>query len=128
MPIITPRLLARAAGAFVLGVAVGAVGTALHRASAPWGLVLCLALVASATVLARAWSGAVAVVGLAVGVLASVQVLAGRGPGGDVLVPASDALGWVWAIGAVAVVVVVAVLPRSWFADVPLRRRASAQP
>ncbi len=128
MPILSSRLLARAAGALVLGVAVGALGTALHRASAPWGLVLCLALVASAAVLVRAWSGGVTLVGLAVGVLVSVQVLAGRGPGGDVLVPASDALGWLWAIGAVVVLVVVAMLPRSWFADVPLRRRARTQP
>lgn len=125
MPTLTPRLILRFVGALLLGVLVGAVGTVLHRSVRPWGLVLCLLLVLTASVAARAASGWVASVGLLVGLFASVQVLSAQGPGGDVLVPADGAIGWVWAIGSLAVAVGVAVAPKAWFAEVPLRRSAS---
>jgi len=117
-------MVLRALGALLLGVLVGAVGTVMHRSVRPWGLVVCLLLVLAASVTVRAWGGWAASVGLLVGLFGSVQVLSGFGPGGDVLVPGGDAvLGWTWALGALAVALAVALAPRRWFADVPLRRR-----
>ncbi len=122
---LTPGAVLRAVGFLLLGVLVGAVGTVMHRSVRPWGVVVCLLLVLAAAVTARAASGWVASVALLVGLFASVQVLSGAGPGGDVLLPAADGtVGWVWAIGAMAVALAVAVAPRAWFAEVPLRRRA----
>ncbi|GEL45736.1 hypothetical protein KQI48_18585 [Cellulomonas hominis] len=123
MPTLSLRLVLRALGALLLGVVVGSVGTVLHRSTPPWGVVVCLLLVLAASVAVRASGGWVASVALLVGLFLSVQVLSGRGPGGDVLVPAGGAIGWVWAIGSLAVAVAVALAPRAWFADVPLRRR-----
>lgn len=125
MPTLTFRLVLRALGALLLGVVVGSVGTVLHRSTRPWGVVVCLLLVLAASVAVRAAGGRVMSGGLLVGLFLSVQVLSGRGPGGDVLVPADGAIGWVWAVGSLAVAVAVALAPRAWFADVPLRRRPS---
>ncbi len=120
-------MVLRALGALLLGVLVGTVGTVMHRSVRPWGVVVCLLLVLAAAVTVRAWGGWVASVGLLVGLFGSVQVLSGFGPGGDVLVPGGDAaLGWTWALGALAVALAVSLAPRRWFADVPLRRRPSA--
>jgi hypothetical protein len=128
VPTLSLPLVLRALGAVLLGVVVGAVGTVLHRSIRPWGVVVCLLLVLAAAVTARAWAGWVASVGLLVGLFATVQVLSGRGPGGDVLVPADGAIGWVWAVGALLVALGVALAPRSWFADVPLRRPRAGTP
>lgn len=112
--------------ALVLGLLLGAFGTVMHRSIPPWGVVLALALVLTVGVLVRAWSGLLALLGLAIGVLVSVQVLSQTGPGGDVLVPASGpgvqwaGLGWVWVLGSIAVLVVAGVLPQRWFVDPPL--------
>lgn len=125
MPTLTPRTVLRALGALLLGVLVGAVGTVMHRSTRPWGVVVCLLLVLAAAVVVRAWGGWVTSVGLLVGLFGSVQVLSGRGPGGDVLVPADGMIGWVWALGTLLVAVAVLLAPRAWFADVPLRRRPS---
>jgi F0F1-type ATP synthase assembly protein I len=122
--LLNPRLLLHALGALVLGLLVGAVGTVVHRSTRPWGLVVALLAVLAAAVAVRAWSGWVALVGLLVGLFAAVQVLASTGPGGDVMMPASDAYGWLWVGGAVLVPVLVGAAPRSWFADTPLRRAA----
>jgi F0F1-type ATP synthase assembly protein I len=119
-----PRLLLHALGALVLGALIGAVGTVVHRSTRPWGLVVALLAVAAAAVAVRAWSGWVAIIGLLIGLFAVVQVLASTGPGGDVMMPASDAYGWLWAGGAVLLPVLVAAAPRSWFAETPLRRSA----
>jgi len=119
-------MVLRALGALLLGVLVGAVGTVMHRSLRPWGVVVCLLLVPAAAVTARAWGGWTASLGLLVGLFGSVQVLSGRGPGGDVLVPADGAVGWVWAVGALVVALAVTLVPRAWFAELPLRRRPSA--
>ncbi|ROS23075.1 hypothetical protein [Cellulomonas sp. PhB150] len=112
--------------ALVLGLVLGAFGTVMHRSIPPWGVVLALALVLAVGVLVRAWSGLLALLGLAIGVLVSVQVLSQTGPGGDVLVPAAGpgvqwaGLGWVWVLGSIAVLVVAGVLPQRWFVDPPV--------
>lgn len=128
MPTLTPRSVLRALGFALLGALVGSVGTVMHRSVRPWGVLVCLLLVLAASVTARAAAGWVASIALLVGLFAAVQVLSTRGPGGDVLVPADGAIGWVWAIGSLAVALAVAVAPRSWFSDTPLRRRRAAGP
>lgn len=104
-------------GAFALGVVVGAVGTVMHRWSRPWGVVVCLVLVLAAGVAARAWGGRRAWTGYAVAMTATIWLLSTEGPGGDVLVPAGQGIGWVWLIGAPVVAVVVALLPAALFDD-----------
>ncbi len=113
------RGVGRWVGAAALGVLVGVVGTVLHRSAPPWGLALCLALVLSSTVLVRAWAGLLPVVAYAVGWLVVVQGMSLSGPGGDVLVPAGDALGYVWGLGGMVVVGVACFLPGRWFRDAP---------
>jgi len=116
--------IGKAVVAFAAGVAVGVVGTTMHRSSPPWCAILALVLVLSGAFLLRAWGGLFVLLGYGLGVLVSVQVLAQTGPGGDVLVPSGDAvswgwLGWLWVLGSVVMVVVAALAPRRWFADVP---------
>jgi hypothetical protein len=106
----------------VAGLVLGAFGTVMHRSVPPWGAVLALALVLAVAVAMRAWSGLVALLGFGIGVLVSVQLLTQTGPGGDVLVPTGDRVGWVWlgwfwVLGSVVAVVVAALLPRRWFVD-----------
>lgn len=113
----TGRVLARLLGTGLLGIVVGVVGTSVHRAQPPWGLLLALLCVLSAGVLARAWTGRAGLLAVALGVFAAVSLLGGPGPGGDVLV-ALQPVGVVWYAGAL-VVVVVAFLPRRWFTDPP---------
>lgn len=113
---LTAAALGRAVGALLLGLLVGVVGTVVHRAYQPWGMVGALLLVLSAAVTARAWSGWVTWVAFTGGLFLAVQVLAQKGPGGDVLVPAGT-LGLVWVVGALVMAVVVAVLPRRLFVD-----------
>jgi hypothetical protein len=116
-------VLTKAASTFVLGLVVGAVGTAMHRSVPPWGVVLCLLLVACAGLLSRSWGGGVALAGLAGGMFLSVTTLARSGPGGDVLVPARQGIGWVWVVGAAGVLVLVALAPRALFRDEPRGER-----
>ena len=113
---LTATAMGRALGALALGIVVGTVGTVVHRAYEPWGLVGALVLVLSAAVTARAWSGWVTWVAFLGGLFLAVQVLAQQGPGGDVLVPAGT-LGWAWVIGSMATAVAVALLPRRLFVD-----------
>ncbi|WP_159806283.1 DUF6113 family protein [Cellulomonas citrea] len=111
-------------GAAVLGVVVGVLGTVAHRGHQPWGLVAALALVVSVGVLARAWRGWSAWAGYVAGLLVVVQVLARTGPGGDVLIPAGAAIGWVWMIGSAGLALLVAAVPRRVFDRTPLPPRA----
>ncbi|MBX9244162.1 hypothetical protein ICW40_04985 [Actinotalea ferrariae] len=112
------RTLARLAGTFVIGVVVGVVGTAVHRWQVPWGLVLALVTVLCAGVLARAWVGWAGMLLVALAVVTTVAILAGRGPGGDLLV-AAQPVGYVWYGGAL-VVALAGLAPRRWFSDRPL--------
>lgn len=102
-----------------LGAFIAVTGTALHRSAPPWGMALCLAVVLTSTVAVRAWAGLLAVVGYAVAWLAVVQVLSLTGPGGDVLVPAGDSLGYVWGVGGMVVIGIACFLPGRWFRDAP---------
>jgi len=105
------------------GVLVGAVGTVMHRASPPWGLVGALALALAAAVTARAWAGLPTWLGYLAGLFATVQTMGQSGPGGDVLVPQGEAIGWVWVIGSLVLAVAVGALPRRWYDDRPLPLR-----
>ncbi len=113
----TGRALGRLLATGLLGLVVGVVGTSVHRAQPPWGVLLALLCVVSAGVLARAWTGWTGMLALALGVFAAVSLLGGPGPGGDVLV-ALQPVGVVWYLGALAVLPV-ALLPRRWFSDDP---------
>ncbi|MCU1433087.1 MAG: hypothetical protein JWP95_2192 [Actinotalea sp.] len=115
---LTGRVLARYAGAALVGVLIGVIGTSIHRSRPPLGLALALLIVLVAGVLARAWAGAPAMLTLAMGIATSVAVLGAGGPGGDVLI-AADPLGYVW-YGGAAVVALAALAPRRWFSDRPL--------
>ena len=111
-------MLGRLAGLALLGVVLGLVGTPLHRAWPPGGLLLALLMVFSAAVLARAWSGWAGMLALALTLVTVVGVLAVRGPGGDVLV-AAEPLGYVWYASGL-VVALAAFVPRRWLSDRPL--------
>lgn len=120
----TPQAFVRAFVAFLLGVLVGTIGTVVHRAATPWGVVAALGLVLAGAVTMRAWAGWPAFVGFAGGVFLAVMVLTQTGPGGDVLVPSGENvdhvwLGGVWLGGAMAALVLAALAPRRWFADAP---------
>jgi peptidoglycan/LPS O-acetylase OafA/YrhL len=108
-------------GSVLLGVVVAVVGTGVHRANQPWGLVLAYLTVVSAGVLARAWGRASALAAYGLGLLAMVLAMAFWGPGGDVLV-ADQGIGYAW-VAAPALVLVVALLPGRLFSDRPMVRR-----
>lgn len=114
---LTRGAVLRAAVAFLLGALAGSIGTVMHRALSPWGLVMSLLLVLAAAVAVRAWSGFLALIGFAGGLFLLVQLLSQRGPGGDVLVPAAGGLGWTWVIGAAVMAGAAAFAPSSWFRD-----------
>lgn len=107
----------RALASFGLGVMAGTLGTVMHRAMRPWGLVLCLLLVLVVLLTTRAWAGWFGYVASTGGTFVAIQVLASGGPGGDVLVPTGDLWGWAWVAGTAAMVAVVAFVPRRWVED-----------
>jgi hypothetical protein len=125
-PVAPPFTWVTLLGSVVLGVAVGAVGTVMHRSMRPWGVVLCLVLVAAAALTARAWGGLRAWLGYALAATATAWVLSTQGPGGDVLVPAHQAIGWVWLLGVPVVSLIVAALPKALFDDRPRPPRGGA--
>jgi hypothetical protein len=107
--------LPRAVGVVAIGVVVGLVGTGVHRANQPTGVIIALAIAASAGVMVRAWARWAGVVLLA-GVLALViVVLAGVDRGGDVVI-AAQRISYVW-FASVPVVLATMALPRAWFSD-----------
>ena len=125
MATIDPRTLPRWAAALVIGAAVAAVGTSAHRAYSPWGAAAALALVLASSVLVRAWAGLGALVAYGAAWVAVVQVLSLNGPGGDVLIPAGQRVGYVWIIGGMVMIAVGAFAPRRWFSDTPRVRVAA---
>lgn len=114
-------------GSVLLGVVVGVVGTGVHRASPPWGLVLAFLTVVSAAVLARAWGRGRAMAAFGLGLVLMVLAMAFWRPGADVLVT-DEGIGYAW-IAAPVLVLVVALLPARLFSDRPMvRRRDTQQP
>ncbi len=103
----------------VLGLLVGAVGTAAHRATLPVagialpvGLVLALATLACLLVAFRLLLvDRLHALCLGLGVVAAVAVLSRRGPSGSVLFP-DDGLSQVWAVAPAILVAAVVVWPR----------------
>lgn len=111
----------------LLGVVVAVVGTGVHRAGRPWGLVLAYLMVFSAAVLARAWASTRAYLSMGAGLTTMLAALAFWRPGGDVLVT-DEPVGWAWIVAPV-VVALAGALPRGLFSDRPLNpRRDHVQP
>jgi LmbE family N-acetylglucosaminyl deacetylase len=108
-----------AVASLVLGLLVGAVATAAHRATLPVGgialpvgLVLALATLACLLVAFRLLLvDRLHALCLGLGVIAAVAVLGTRGPSGSVLFP-DDGLSQVWAIAPSILVAAVVVWPR----------------
>ena len=116
---LTAAVLGKAVATLVLGLLVGVVGTVQHRGHEPWGIVLGLALVVAGSVTSRAWDGWPTWVTYAGGVFFAVQALSQTGPGGDVLIPAHEAVGWVWVIGSIGLALATGLLPSRLFRDRP---------
>lgn len=114
------------AGSVLLGMVVGVVGTGVHRANQPWGLVLAYLTVLSAGVLARAWARRLAMTAYGLGLLAVVLAMTFWRPGGDVLVT-DEPIGYAW-IAAPVLVAVVALLPARLFSDSPMVQRRPGEP
>lgn len=111
-PALTPL---RAVGVVLVGVLVGLAGTGIHRANQPIGVVLALAIAASAGVLVRAWTRWRGVLLLAGALALAIGVLAAVAPGGDVLI-VDQGISYVW-FSSVLVVLAATALPRAWFSD-----------
>jgi len=118
-PALTPL---RAVGILALGLAVGLVGTGVHRVNQPVGLILALVIAASAGVLARAWTRWPGVLLLAGVVLSVLLAVAYVRPGGDVII-ADQPIGYAW-FGSALVVLATLVLPRRWFSEQQIGRTA----
>jgi N-acetyl-1-D-myo-inositol-2-amino-2-deoxy-alpha-D-glucopyranoside deacetylase len=105
--------------ALVIGVVIGVVTTFAHRAypidigiRVPLGLVAGLAIVAALLVGFRLVSPKrTLAVAAAVGVVGAIAVLAFPGTGGSLLV-IDDPIGYIWAVGPVAIAVVAVGWPR----------------
>lgn len=103
-----------------LGVIVAMMGTVIHRydvLNLPVGILIALALTASAAVVSRAWVDMIGLGAYGLGWIVVAQLMALTGPGGDVLIPGTQAIGYVWLYGGLAVIAVSAFAPRKWFAD-----------
>lgn len=107
----------RLATCLLLGLVVATVGTVMHRSTAPWGLVLGIAVVLCAAVFARAWEMLAGSLAFAGAFFVTVLVLWQVGPGGDVLVPDIGPWGTVWILGGAAAAGLPALAPSSWFSD-----------
>ncbi|WP_232847747.1 PIG-L family deacetylase [Occultella kanbiaonis] len=100
----------------LLGVILGATGTAFHRWSEPWGLVIGLSAILAAGVLSRTFADGRGLFGYGLGVVLTVLAMTYLGPGGDVVV-ADDAIGVAWLLGSMLAVLLGAFAPRRWFRD-----------
>lgn len=101
---------------FVVGVLVALLGTVVHRAAQPWGLLLALAATVSGAVLARGLGGGAGLAAFGGGLLVITQLASSYRPAGDVLI-ASDPVGYAWLYASVVMCAVVAFLPAGWFAS-----------
>ncbi|WP_022918459.1 PIG-L family deacetylase [Ruania albidiflava] len=115
-----PRWYLMAMGLFtvVLGAVFAAAGTAFHRWSAPWGVIMALVAVAAGGVLARSFADRRGAMGYAAAVLVTIFLATWWRPGGDVLV-AAQPIGYVWLVGSLLAGVVGMAAPRGWFRDEP---------
>ncbi len=95
----------------LMGVVTALVGAGSHRAWGWIGLALCLAMMTSATVFARAWRGFLGLAVMGTAWTAMTVTLAMEGPGGSLLI-AQDAHGLTWVYGGAATFAVAALLPR----------------
>lgn len=98
----------------VLGVLVGALGTAVHRSYPPGGIIGALVATASLAVAARSLMGWTGLLSSVVGWAGSVLILAMGRPSGDVLI-AGDGLGYSWMLGGMLALFVGLLLPFSFF-------------
>jgi N-acetyl-1-D-myo-inositol-2-amino-2-deoxy-alpha-D-glucopyranoside deacetylase len=109
-----PRAIASAL-AFLMGVALGAIGTVNHQwgypAGFPVGTIAALILVAALVAgLRLVFATRVVPFWASVGILVALVVLTLGGPGGSVLVPANGA-GYGWSYGAAAIIALVLAWP-----------------
>lgn len=109
-----PRVIAGAL-AFLMGVALGGIGTVNHQwgypAGFPIGTIAALILVAAlVTGLRLVFATRVVPFWASVGILVALVVLTLGGPGGSVLVPANGA-GYGWSYGAAAIIALVLAWP-----------------
>jgi energy-coupling factor transporter transmembrane protein EcfT len=112
----------RAVACALVGVAIAAVGTGIHRLRPAWGLVFALVIVVSAAVTVRAWARVWGVLAFGVAFVATVVMFGRPGPGGDVLIIA-EPVGHVWFFSGAAVAMAY-LLPRRWFSDEPIANRS----
>lgn len=115
-----PRWYLMAMGLFtvVMGVVFAAAGTAFHRWTPPWGVIMALVAVAAGGVLARTFADRRGAVGYAMAVLVTIFLATWWRPGGDVLV-AAQPIGYVWLVGSLVAGAVGMAAPRGWFRDEP---------
>lgn len=111
--------------ALLTGLALGAVGTAIHRSIIrdwPLGLLLALALTVTVALAMRAGGGGFALLAFGLGWTAAVQLMSLVSLGGDVLVlDPSAAIPYsyaslIWSYLGMVLIALTALLPRSWFA------------
>lgn len=101
----------------VLGLVLGAIGTAFHRTLPPWGLVAALAALVAGGVLARSFLDRVGQVAYGAGAIAVVVAMTYIRPGADLLIT-GQGIGVTWLIGSIpAALLLPALAPRRWFAD-----------
>ena len=95
----------------VLGVLVAAIGAGAHRSTGYLGVTLALALVACASLFAKAWQSWAGFTTFASLWVAVTVFFASKGPGQSTLV-ADDLKGYLWVYGGAFVLFLVAALPR----------------
>lgn len=109
-------LLLMAIFTVVMGVIFAATGTAFHRWTPPWGIVIALVALAAGGVLSRTFADMRGAVGYLVAVVVTVFAATWWRPGGDVLVT-NQAIGYVWLLGSLVAGSFGALSPRRWFRD-----------
>lgn len=102
----------------LMGVVVAGVGAASHRAYGWIGVALCLLMVATASVFARAWKGLGGLAAFGALWAAATMVLAMVGPGGSILIE-QDAVGLTWVYGGAGIIALTAIPPRRLFEGTP---------